>query len=41
VQNLRASRQCRGEKLTQSQWEVQGGDQEWHQTRIDETTDDD
>jgi hypothetical protein len=28
VQNLRASRQCRGEKLTQSQWEVQGGDQE-------------
>jgi len=28
VQNLRASGQCRGEELTQSQWEVQGGDEE-------------
>jgi hypothetical protein len=28
MQNLRASRQCRGEKLTQTQWEIQGGDEE-------------
>ena len=31
-------RQGRGEKLTQTQWEVDGSDEKWNQSRIDKTT---
>lgn len=31
-------RQGRGKELTQTQWEIDGGDEKWNQSRIDKTT---